>query len=67
MMCAGKPGQKPAPQFMVAPAAIPGVPRGLEYLAQLDQLLVHQQIEITESMYIAFAFYCVMLAIAAVT
>lgn len=28
----------------------PGCPPGLEYLTQIDQLLVHQQIEIFESM-----------------
>jgi len=51
MMMTGQPGQRPAPQFMAAPEAIPGMPPGLEYLAQIDQLLVHQQIEIFECTY----------------
>ena len=34
---------------MAAPQAIPGCPPGLEYLTQVDQLLVNQQIELLES------------------
>ncbi|XP_071487102.1 LOW QUALITY PROTEIN: phospholipid scramblase 2-like [Diadema antillarum] len=42
------PGQ-PAPIVMMpAPPSIPGCPPGLEYLSQLDQLLIHQQIELAE-------------------
>uniref|UniRef100_A0A1I8H9U7 Phospholipid scramblase n=1 Tax=Macrostomum lignano TaxID=282301 RepID=A0A1I8H9U7_9PLAT len=34
--------------WMNKPAAFPGCPPGLEYLTQVDQLLVHQQIELLE-------------------
>ena len=44
------PGPSGAPvQWMMAPPAIRGVARGLEYLTQVDQLLVHQQVELLES------------------
>jgi len=34
---------------MAAPQeTIPGCPPGLEYLTQIDQLLVHQQVEVLE-------------------
>jgi len=29
-------------------SGIPGMPQGLEYLTQVDQILVHQQVEIFE-------------------
>jgi len=56
MCVVGQPAQRPAPQFMAAPAAIPGIPPGLEYLAQIDQLLVHQQIELFECTYTCHQF-----------
>jgi len=43
----GQPGVQM--QWMAPPAPIPGVPAGLEYMTQIDQLLVHQQVEIFES------------------
>jgi hypothetical protein len=41
-------GQPVGTQAMQTPLMIPGVPPGLEYLAQIDQLLVHQQVEMLE-------------------
>lgn len=38
------------PQWMERPSGLPGCPPGLEYLSQLDQLLVHQQVELFEAM-----------------
>jgi len=51
VVCAvGQPMQmQPVVQWMAPPAPVPGIPPGLEYLTQIDQLLVHQQIEIMES------------------
>jgi len=50
---AGQPPPPPGPdpnaqQWMVAPPAPSGCPPGLEYLAQIDQLLVKQQFELLE-------------------
>ncbi|XP_022096954.1 phospholipid scramblase 2-like [Acanthaster planci] len=46
------PSGAPAPlgqiQWMPHPQAVPGCPPGLEYLTQVDQLLVHQQVELFE-------------------
>jgi len=36
-------------QWMPQPSSIPNCPPGLEYLTQLDQLLVHQQVELFEA------------------
>lgn len=40
--------QPPGPQLMPPPVRPPGCPPGLEYLAQVDQLLVHQQVDLLE-------------------
>jgi len=41
--------QTQQPQWMPQPQGIPGCPPGLEYLTQIDQLLVHQQVELLEA------------------
>jgi len=44
------PGQedKPKQEWMPTPAALPGCPPGLEYLALLDKVLIHQQIDLAD-------------------
>ena len=40
-------------QWMATPQQKPqGCPPGLEYMAQIDQLLVHQQVELLEGRYV---------------
>ncbi|KAL5014434.1 hypothetical protein ScPMuIL_008704 [Solemya velum] len=50
----GQPGYGPPPgqasQWMTRPEAIPGCPPGLEYLTQVDQLLIQQQMELLEAL-----------------
>jgi len=41
--------EKQQDSWMPVPQATVGCPPGLEYLTQLDQVLVNQQIELTES------------------
>ena len=38
-------------QVIAAPPTVPGIPPGLEYLAQIDQLLCHQAIELLEGVF----------------
>ncbi|XP_053565982.1 phospholipid scramblase 2 [Bombina bombina] len=44
-------GPGPTPSaWMPVPETIPNCPPGLEYLSQIDQLLVHQQVELLEAL-----------------
>ena len=46
---------------MPAPVeTIPGCPPGLEYLTQIDQLLVHQQVELFEGKDGVTQWYCLL-------
>ena len=41
--------QQPPEQWMAAPQqSPPDCPPGLEYLKELDQLIIHQQVEVVE-------------------
>ena len=61
------PGQPQQVVWMQRPQLIPGCPPGLEYLTQIDQLLVKQQFEILESLYIAKNLLFLFLAIELLT
>ena len=46
---------------LVAPSqGVPGCPPGLEYLTQVDQLLVHQAVELLEGTKIIMNAVCVL-------
>lgn len=48
---AGQPGVPPTANWMPMPTQVlPGCPPGLEYLTELDQILVHQKVEAMEVM-----------------
>ena len=41
---------------MTAPQGPPNCPPGLEYLTQIDQVLIHQQVELLEGMLVFTQF-----------
>ena len=55
-MHTGMPGQPAVAQWMTRPEGIPGCPPGLEYLCQIDQLLVKQQMELLEGIHIFIGY-----------
>lgn len=46
----GVPGQM---SWMPAPQAPMGCPQGLEYLSAVDQILIHQQVDLVEGSFVA--------------
>ena len=52
----GQPGGQGNVQWMQRPEIIPNCPPGLEYLTQVDQLLVHQQVELLEGIFFLSRF-----------
>lgn len=49
-------GGPPQQQWAPAVQGIPGCPQGLEYLTQIDQVMVKQQVDLIEGIFVTLQF-----------
>lgn len=49
--------------WMPAPVGVPVCPPGLEYLTMIDQLIIHQKVELLEGMKMSSSIFIIIIVI----